>query len=119
MKILLIEDHAVLADVSCRLLREVHEHVVEHAASGREALALMEAFRPDLALVDLHLPDMDGYELAQRFRANPAWQSTVLVALTGWGHLADGDRAQSAGFDAHFRKPMDFDLLPTIKRQPH
>jgi CheY-like chemotaxis protein len=114
MKILLIEDHPTLADISCRLLREVHDHEVTQAGSGAEALACLEHAVPDLVLVDLHLPDMNGYELAKRIRLVPKFDATVLVALTGWGNLLkeDGDE-----FDAHFRKPMDFDLLPTLHRR--
>ena len=116
MKILLVEDHAALADMSRRLLADVYEHEVTHATCGRDALACAQTCQPDLALIDINLPDMDGYELAERIRRNPALENTVLVALTGWGNLMDGDRAQSAGFDAQFRKPMDFEMLPKLKR---
>lgn len=117
MKILLIEDHASLAEMSCRLLEDVHEHEVAQAASGREALDLVTTFAPDLALIDLNLPDMTGYELARQIRANPTHARVVLVALTGWGNLVDNATAVASGFDAHFRKPMDFALLPTLRRQ--
>jgi CheY-like chemotaxis protein len=116
MKILLVEDHAVLADMSRRLLAEVHDHQVEHVTCGRDALVRAPAFRPELALIDINLPDMNGYEVAEQLRRDPAFDRTILVALTGLGNLMDGDRARAAGFDAHFRKPMDFDLLPTLTR---
>ena len=116
MKILLVEDHAVLAEMSCCVLRDLHGHEVEHAANGADALRRAERFSPDLMLIDINLPDTDGYELAQRLRGNVAFEKSVLVALTGWGNLVDEARAKAAGFDAHFRKPMDFDLLPTLTR---
>jgi len=116
MKILLVEDHAVLADVCCRHLRDLHDHDVEHAATGAEALRRAQHFAPDLILIDLNLPDIDGYELARQLRADATFDKAVLVALTGWGNLVDETRAQSAGFDAHFRKPMDFEILPTLRR---
>lgn len=117
MKVLLVEDNPTLADVSCRLLREVHEHEVESAGSGTEALAKLKHFTPDVALLDIHLPDISGYELATRIRQQRRFDGTVLVALTGMGTLLAGAEQDAAGFDVHFRKPMDFDLLPTLRRR--
>lgn len=116
MKILLVEDHAALAEMSCRLLRDVYDHEVGHAATGAAALEEFPRFRPELVLVDINLPDMNGYELAGRIRALPGADATVLVAVSGFGNIIDDDSARAAGFDAHFRKPMDFDLLPGLRR---
>ena len=116
MKILLVEDHAALADITCSLLREVYGHEVAHAESGAAALEAMETIEPDLVLLDVNLPDFNGYEVARRLRRDPRWQSTILVAVTGFGSDVDFTLAQASGIDAHFRKPMDFDLLPTIQR---
>ena len=117
MKVLLVEDNPTLADVSCRLLREVHDHEVESARSGAEALAKLRQFTPDVALLDIHLPDMNGYDLATRMRAERRLDATVLVALTGMGTLLAGPEDSGAGFDVHFRKPMDFELLPSLRRK--
>src|SRR3954467_5961755 len=68
MKILLVEDHPNLADISCRLLREVHGHEVVHASSVDDSLRLVETFIPDVALIDLNLPERDGYALARELR---------------------------------------------------
>lgn len=116
MKILLVEDHVAVATISCNLLRELHDHEVKHAADGAAALAAMEQFRPDVVLLDLNLPDMSGYEVAVRIRQRAEWQSTILVALTAFGNEIDTRMAARAGIDAHFRKPMNFELLTTLKR---
>jgi len=116
MKIILVEDNADLAEISCLELRDVHEHEVECAASGAKALRLAERLIPDLMLIDINLPDMDGYALAQRLRAIPALDKTILVALTGWGNITEESRVHTAGFDTYFQKPMDFSILPTVPR---
>ncbi len=116
MKILLVEDHPALAEISCRLLRELHGHEVRMAATGAGALAAAREETPDLVLIDLNLPDMNGYEIARQLRQDPAFERTVLVAVTGFGSVVDPDHAREAGIDAHFRKPMDFDVLDELKR---
>ena len=117
MKILLIEDHPAVAQISCSQLREIHGHDVLHASTGEAALAAIGDFAPDLVLLDLNLPDMGGYDVATRLRADPRWAKMILVALTGFGSDVDAARATAAGIDAHFRKPMDFDLVPGMKRR--
>ncbi len=116
MKILVVEDHAAVAEITCSLLREVHDHEVVHATTGAAALAAMERMPPDLVLLDINLPDMNGYEVAMQIRRNPRWQTLILVALSGFGHEVDPALARKAGIDAQFRKPMDFELLPQIRR---
>lgn len=117
MKILLVEDHAPLAEISCSQLREIHNHEVVHVTNGTSAIAALANLRPDLVLLDLNLPDMTGYDVAAQVRANGKWNSVVLVALTGFGSDVDPLRAAASGIDAHFRKPMDFDALPHIRRR--
>lgn len=119
MKILLVEDHAAVAQMSCSLLREVHGHDARHAASGADALTALAEFQPEIVLVDLNLPDMSGYDLASAIRARPEFAGILLVALTGWGNLIESQRASSAGFDAKFRKPMDFAILESLVEQLH
>lgn len=117
MRILLVEDHPAVAMISCNLLREVHGHDVAHATDGRQAIRALEDFRPELVLLDLNLPDMSGYEVASRMRALPPGREVVLVALTGFGDQVNTERAAAVGFDAHFRKPMDFERLAEIRRR--
>lgn len=114
MKILLVEDHPFVAQVSCDVLREIHEHEVEHAATAAEAVAAALRARFDIVLIDINLPDSDGYQLASKLRELPQMSGTKLIALTGIGNLIDPDRAAAAGIDACYTKPMDFGLLNQI-----
>lgn len=117
MRVLLVEDHAALARISTDLLRDVYGHEVQYAPNGRAALDLVAAVVPDIVLIDLNLPDMDGYELAAQLRANPRFDAAVLIALSGFGKTLNDAAATAAGIDAQFRKPMDFSLLATLKRR--
>ena len=84
------------------------------AKDGLEGLARLLEFRPDVALVDVGLPSIDGYELARRARAAPGGDNLYLVALTGYGGPETKSRALDAGFDLHITKPIDIDQLPMI-----
>ena len=109
-RVLLVEDNPDTAD-SMVLLLEMLGHRVDLAPDGASALALAAARIPEVMLVDIGLPDIDGYEVARRVRANAALASVVLVALTGYGQREDRERAFAAGFDHHFVKPVDPDEL--------
>jgi CheY-like chemotaxis protein len=117
MKVLLVEDHPGLAKISCDLLRDTFGHDVQHVSTGQAAYEAALKFMPDLVLLDLSLPDMHGYRLAEQFRAQPCFDRTILVALTGYGMTGDAELSKAAGIDAHYRKPMDFSELAGIKRQ--
>ena len=80
---------------------------VRTAADGVEAVALAEAFRPDVTLLDIGLPKLDGYAAAQSIRRRSWGAGMVLIALTGWGQEVDKRRSQEAGFDQHLVKPVD------------
>jgi CheY-like chemotaxis protein len=82
-------------------------HRPRQAHSGSEAIAQAMASRPDVAVLDIGMPDMDGIEVARRLRAAPETAGMVLIALTGWGSEADRARALAAGFDALLSKPAD------------
>jgi CheY-like chemotaxis protein len=115
-KILLVEDHPGLAKISCELLRDVHGHEVHHVLTAAAALEAAEAFIPDIVLLDLSLPDMHGYRLAEKLRAQVKFDRTILVALTGYSMTGDPQQSEAAGIDAHYRKPMDFAELESITR---
>ena len=84
---------------------------VRGAGDGESALALIDEFVPDIALLDIGLPGMSGYELAARLRADPRTARARLIALTGWGRDEDRARAHAVGFDAHLTKPVDPPVL--------
>ena len=102
MKILLVEGHLALAEMSCRVLEDIHHHEVQLATTAAEALGGFPNLEPELVLVDIHLPDMDGYELARRIRSLPGAAETLLVALTCFGNVDDAT-ARAAGFDSSNR----------------
>ena len=103
-RILIVEDHEDGREALATLLR-LNGHDVYVAANGRAGLALAEARRPDVVLVDIGLPDLDGYEVGRALRA--AFGARIhLVALTGYGQPMDRERALEAGFEAHLVKPV-------------
>jgi signal transduction histidine kinase len=110
MRILVVDDNADAAE-SLAMLLGLQGHETRVALSGREALEAVESFRPDVALLDLGLPTLDGYELAARLRAIPRLVGVRLVALTGYGRSEDRQRTRAAGFDEHLVKPVDLAAL--------
>ncbi|MBO0697720.1 MAG: response regulator [Zavarzinella sp.] len=103
LTILVVDDHRDGAESTAAVLR-LSGYEVRIALSPREALELAVAEAPDVVLLDIGLPQMDGYQLAQRLCA-VLRERPVLVAVTGYGHLEDRSRAE--GFDYHFLKPVD------------
>jgi CheY-like chemotaxis protein len=110
--VLLIEDNAD-ARQSLRTLLEREGHRVDEAADGASGLARAEATEPDIVLIDIGLPSMDGYEVARRIRARRG-ATPILVAITGYGQADDRRRALEAGFDAHLTKPVFPDHLSQV-----
>ena len=86
------------------------------AAPSGSALALARQFRPDFAVLDIGLPDLDGHEVARELRTCDWAAGLVLVAVTGWGQDEDRRRAMEAGFDHHLTKPVDVDQLDALLR---
>jgi PAS domain S-box-containing protein len=111
-RVLIVDDNADAAD-SLGLLLSLRGHETQVVYGAREALAQVEGFRPDTALLDIGLPEMDGYELARHLRAMPGLQGLRLIALTGYGQAADFESTRAAGFDDHLVKPAD---LPALER---
>jgi CheY-like chemotaxis protein len=87
---------------------------VRVARGGREALDMFAAFQPRVVLLDIGMPDMNGYEVARAIRSRYPDLPTVLVALTGWGQEDDRRRAREAGFNHHLVKPADIDRLQAL-----
>jgi PAS domain S-box-containing protein len=110
-RILIVDDNADAAD-SLALVLKIDGHETEAVYSAKIALEYAASWRPDVVLLDIGLPDMNGYEVAGRIRA--ARESVQLIALTGYGQAEDIRRARSAGFDAHVIKPVDFEVMGRI-----
>jgi two-component system, chemotaxis family, CheB/CheR fusion protein len=117
MKILYVEDHPAVAQITINLLSAGLGHEVEHVENGTAALEAASRFHPDLVLIDIGLPDIDGYEVARRLRQQPEFEKLLLVALTGYTQHEYKQKAYEAGFDAHFAKPMDFAELEKVERR--
>jgi signal transduction histidine kinase len=107
-RILVVDDNVDVADMMAELLEEMG-HVVRTANDGETALAVVPQFAPEVALLDLGLPVMDGLELARKLRAAPG--CPFLVAVTGYGRGSDQERAREAGFDAHLVKPVSVETV--------
>lgn len=115
-RILVVDDNTDAAE-SLSLLLQMNAHEIRSATNGRDALALVRDFTPDIAFLDIGMPGMNGYELAARLRALPALARTVIVAVTGWGSDEDQLRAREAGFDHHFTKPIAAGTLSRLLGQ--
>jgi PAS domain S-box-containing protein len=113
LRVLVVDDNRDAAESLATLLRMMG-HEVALAHDGDSALRLAEQFRPGLALLDIGMPGMNGYELARRLRTAPWGQKTVLAALTGWGQQDDKRRAFEAGFDHHLTKPVEAGTLEAV-----
>ncbi len=109
-RVLLIEDSRDAREMF-RLLLEGAGHSVYEADDGYRGLELMDRENPDVAIIDIGLPGLDGYQVARRIRAHPNGRAMVLVALTGYGSLRDHEHSVEAGFDHHLVKPVDVDEL--------
>jgi signal transduction histidine kinase/ActR/RegA family two-component response regulator len=116
LRVLMVEDNLDVARTLSLLLEGLgHEVVVMH--DGQSALARVHDIKPELVLLDIGLPGMDGYQIAQQLRQNPDTRGLTLVALTGYGEKRDRERTREAGFDAHFVKPVDVDALQRFVEQ--
>ena len=110
LRVLVVDDNADAATSLAMVLR-ARGMELRVANDGSQALAEVEDFAPDAVLLDIGMPRLDGYEVASRLRQNPQHQDLVLIAITGWSRLQDRQRGRTAGFDHHFRKPVDLPRL--------
>jgi len=109
-RVLVADDNEDSAETLSLLLQSMG-HEVRSAHDGLRAVEEAEDFRPDVALLDIGMPGLDGYEVARRIRARPWGAGVVLIALTGWGEDEDRRRSREAGFDRHLLKPVDINPL--------
>jgi two-component system CheB/CheR fusion protein len=117
-RVLIVDDNADAAETLQLLMNTLGSNDVQVAGSGPEALAKAVDLKPDIVLLDLKMPDMDGYEVARRIRREPWGANVLLVALTGWGLEEHKRRSKEAGFDRHLTKPADRATLKAALRHP-
>jgi CheY-like chemotaxis protein len=117
-RILVVDDNRDAAESLAEML-EIMGHEVRAAHDGEAAGVAAAEFRPDVVLMDLGMPKVDGYEAARRIRAEPWGNEPLLVALTGWGADEDRRRTHEAGFDRHLVKPVALDALTELLATVH
>ena len=112
-RMMIVEDYASAAE-SLALVLKMEGHQIEIADCGMKAIEIARIFHPEVTLIDIGLPDMDGYEVAKRLRELPETQNTLLIALTGYGQDKDREWAGLSGFDHYLLKPVDFEKLSEL-----
>ena len=113
LRVLVVEDELVTAECLARFLRSWGNEV-NLASNGPDALGVAPSFQPEVVLLDIGLPVMDGYEVARRLRRLPGMERCLLMALTGQGYEAEVRRFKEAGLDFHFLKPVEPALLREV-----
>ena len=112
---MVVDDNPDNAD-SLAILLELAGHEIAKACDGRQAIRKAEEFRPEVILLDIGLPHMNGYDTCRAIR-NESWGKEItIVAVTGWGQEEDFRRTREAGFDAHLTKPIDHARLMALLR---
>ena len=112
-RVLVVDDNHDAAEAAAVFLA-MAGHEVKAVGDGGEALACAPVFAPDVVVLDIGLPGMDGYEVARRLRGVAETRSSLLIALTGYGQRGDRERARAAGFDHHLTKPAEPDELLSL-----
>jgi CheY-like chemotaxis protein len=112
-RVLVVDDNRDAAASLGMLLKYLGTDV-QIAGDGAAALSAIESYRPDVVLLDIGMPVMDGFEVARRIRENRSNDHVVLVALTGWGQAEDRNRTRAAGFNHHLVKPADITTIQTL-----
>ncbi|SIT39168.1 PAS/PAC sensor hybrid histidine kinase [Paraburkholderia ribeironis] len=116
LRVLLVDDNHDSAD-SLAMLLELKGHDVRIAYEGREALQIAPSFMPELAVIDIAMPKMDGYATLAALRKLPGVADTMFVAMTGFGHAGDREQTRAAGFHAHLVKPVEMALFDALLAQ--
>ena len=112
-RVLVVDDNEPSAKTMMWTM-EMLGHTAQIALDGQSALSLARSFHPDVVLLDIGLPGMDGYETCEAMRREPALQHTVFVAQTGWSQKEHYERSKAAGFDYHLVKPVDMNTLNDV-----
>jgi len=106
LRVLVVDDIADAAEMLSQFLR-MDGHEVQTADCGLTALQLAHTFQPEVIVLDIGLPGLNGFQVAQRLRAQPDMKNVALIAMTGYGQEADRQRSKEAGFDFHLVKPVE------------
>lgn len=114
MKDILVVDDNVDGGTSLQIYLEILGHRVELVHTGHAALERVNRSMPEVIFLDIGLPDMTGYEVAQAIRSTQSDRSPLILAITGWGTQKDKDQAIDAGCDAHFTKPIDVQEIEKV-----
>lgn len=117
LRVLVVDDNVDAAD-SIAMLIGIGGHRVQVAYDGPAALEMVPSFRPQVVLLDIGMPGMDGYQVARRLRQDPAGREAMLVAMTGWGQEEDRRQSKEAGFDRHLVKPAEPAVLEELLAEP-
>ena len=112
LRVLVVDDNVDVADSLARLLRLMGSEV-HTAHDGLEGVEAAAAYRPDLILLDIGMPRLNGYDACRRIRAQPWGRNVVIIALTGWGQAGDKARSREAGCDGHLVKPVN---IPDLEK---
>jgi CheY-like chemotaxis protein len=116
LRVLIADDNRDAADSLAEILRmDAHEVVV--AYDGIAAVTVFAEFRPDVAMLDIGMPQLNGHQVAQRIRSADPERRVTLIAVSGWGQGKDKETSQQAGFDHHLTKPVDFSQVDTLLAQ--
>ncbi len=113
LRVLVVDDNAHSAE-SLALIIDLWGYETRIAYNGSQAIELARDFRPEIVLLDIGLPGMDGYTVARVFRGELSLRSTILLAMTGYGREEDQRKAVEAGFDRHLLKPLELDVLENL-----
>jgi CheY-like chemotaxis protein len=116
-RVLVVDDNVDAAE-SLGLLLAVGGHQIKVVHSGRAAIDAAQAFRPELVLLDIGLPDLSGYEVAAALRRGDAATAMRIVALTGWGNVEAREKSAASGFDLHLTKPVEIGMLQELLVMP-
>lgn len=122
LRVLVVDDNVDSAETIGFVLQRMG-HQIRTEYDGLRAIAAADAFRPDLILLDIGLPGMNGHEVAREIRQTPWGGTTTIIAVSGWGEEADRQQSRAAGFDHHVVKPLDYDavkrLMNTVETSRH
>jgi CheY-like chemotaxis protein len=112
-RVLIADDNRDAAE-SLAILLQLEGHDVTVVSDGHEAIAVFDSVRPDAALLDIGMPGLNGYEIAKHIRQSPHGRAVLLIAVTGWGQDDDKALAFECGFNHHFTKPVEPEVLTAL-----